>query len=185
MVSLEVRAIISRQCLHCGKQFQAMQAEVNRGGGRFCSKACGTKAAHDRHAYGRPKVWLSCKECGTVFLVTASRALKGRAFCGLSCAASGSNNARWKGDQAGAQAGRLRAEKMYRKIGPCVRCGSERSERHHKDGNTLNNDPSNIEIVCRRCHMEEDGRLSQFALDRGLGFRSTLTSDTLGCEDDS
>lgn len=32
-------------------------------------------------------------------------------------------------------------------------------DRHHRDGNSQNNDPSNIAFLCRRCHMAADGRL--------------------------
>jgi hypothetical protein len=39
---------------------------------------------------------------------------------------------------------------------------STRVERHHKDGNPLNNDPGNIDRLCRRCHMVVDGRLDAF-----------------------
>jgi hypothetical protein len=73
--------------------------------------------------------------------------------------ASGSSHPQWTGDDVSEKAGRKRALKMYPVIGPCVRCGSENSERHHKDGNTANNAPDNIEALCRKCHMEEDGRL--------------------------
>jgi len=52
---------------------------------------------------------------------------------------------------------------MYPDIGPCTICGDPKSERHHKDGNTLNNDPGNIQIVCRKCHAEIDGRLIRWA----------------------
>lgn len=65
----------------------------------------------------------------------------------------------WKGDNVIAKSGQKRARNLYPVIGPCSRCGSAKSERHHKDGNTANNAPENIEILCRRCHMEVDGRL--------------------------
>jgi hypothetical protein len=32
-------------------------------------------------------------------------------------------------------------------------------DRHHKDGNPRNNDPSNIAFLCRRCHQAVDGRV--------------------------
>jgi hypothetical protein len=44
----------------------------------------------------------------------------------------------------------------------CDRCGKPGRDRHHRDGNTLNNEPENIECLCRRCHMEIDGRLARF-----------------------
>lgn len=67
----------------------------------------------------------------------------------------------WKGEEAGEDAGRARARAAYA-LGSCERCGRPGTDRHHKDGDTLNNDPGNIEILCRRCHMKADGRLDKF-----------------------
>ena len=53
---------------------------------------------------------------------------------------------------------------MYPTIGPCSHCGNDKAERHHRDGNTANNEPSNIDITCRRCHMSTDGRLTTFRI---------------------
>jgi len=69
----------------------------------------------------------------------------------------------WKGDKAKTRSGRSRAERQYVQAQPCEHCGAsnKRIDRHHKDGNTLNNDPSNIMFLCRRCHMIEDGRMEK------------------------
>jgi hypothetical protein len=86
-------------------------------------------------------------------------------------ALTGDGNPQWTGDDATPNAGHIRALRMYPDIGPCGRCGREPAERHHKDGNTANNDPSNIDILCRRCHMEADGRLERFrAMARAGGL---------------
>lgn len=69
----------------------------------------------------------------------------------------GEGNPNWKGDLASAPAGRYRARGRY-KLGNCERCWKKAVDRHHKDGNPLNNDPSNIRRLCRDCHMIEDGR---------------------------
>ena len=68
----------------------------------------------------------------------------------------------WKGDDAGENTKRRRARKLM-KIDACQQCGATAVDRHHKDGNTGNNDPSNLIALCRRCHMQIDGRLDQFA----------------------
>lgn len=65
----------------------------------------------------------------------------------------------WRGDNVSEKGGRKRALRLYPDIGPCSKCGAAKAERHHRDDNTANNDPSNIAILCRRCHMDEDGRL--------------------------
>lgn len=73
----------------------------------------------------------------------------------------GAAHPNWKGSDIKERSGRCRALRMF-PPGPCIRCGLK-GERHHIDGNTSNNAASNIEMLCRRCHMEEDGRLQSFA----------------------
>jgi hypothetical protein len=70
---------------------------------------------------------------------------------------------------ASVSTGRDRARKLYARIGPCERCRNPRAERHHRDGNTLNNRQSNIAILCRRCHMKEDGRLAALKENARIG----------------
>ena len=74
----------------------------------------------------------------------------------------GEDHPHWKGGDITVKGGRTRALRMYPVIGPCELCGSPDSERHHLDGNTANNDHSNIAALCRKCHMTKDGRLSAF-----------------------
>lgn len=69
-------------------------------------------------------------------------------------------SAHYLGNNASVRSGRTRALRLYPSIGACVSCGNERAERHHVDGNTLNNDASNIAVLCRKCHMSVDGRRS-------------------------
>jgi hypothetical protein len=71
----------------------------------------------------------------------------------------GAEHPNWKGDAVSVKGGRTRALRSYRDIGPCSTCGALRAERHHRDGNTANNDAENIAVLCRKCHMAEDGRL--------------------------
>lgn len=71
----------------------------------------------------------------------------------------GSEHHQWLGDAITVRSGRSRAKRAYPTIGPCVKCGKVKSERHHKDGNTANNRASNIIPLCRKCHMRTDGRL--------------------------
>jgi hypothetical protein len=73
------------------------------------------------------------------------------------------NNGHWKGDAVSVDAARDRLKRRMPIQGPCVECGAKAHDRHHKDGNTRNNDPSNIAQLCRRCHMRADGRLDQIA----------------------
>ncbi len=74
----------------------------------------------------------------------------------------GPDNCNWIGSAATIKSGRSRALRAYPCKEPCELCGSDKSERHHIDGNTKNNSRENIQFLCRRCHMKEDGRLASF-----------------------
>lgn len=84
---------------------------------------------------------------------------------------SGDKSTHWRGDEARPETKRRRAQKAF-KLGKCESCPKPATDRHHKDGNTGNNNPDNIKILCRRCHMKEDGRLDKFlSTCRGLNGR--------------
>ena len=74
----------------------------------------------------------------------------------------GASHYAWLGSKVSVKGGRSRALRLFKDVGPCVMCGAIRSERHHVDGNTANNEPANVVVVCRRCHMRADGRLDTF-----------------------
>lgn len=61
---------------------------------------------------------------------------------------------------------RRRARKIVA-LGPCEACGEPGVDRHHRDGNPRNNALANIAVLCRRCHMEADGRLIRFRDAKG------------------
>jgi len=69
------------------------------------------------------------------------------------------NNSNWSADTTKQSTGRMRAERWYPNQ-PCSVCGSY-GERHHIDGNTFNNETDNIAFLCRKHHMEVDGRLAK------------------------
>lgn len=54
-------------------------------------------------------------------------------------------------------AGHKRAQRLYQ-MGDCEKCGDLGRDRHHRDGDQMNNVPENVAILCRRCHQREDGR---------------------------
>lgn len=58
--------------------------------------------------------------------------------------------------------GRRQAQRMY-EASQCARCGGTATlQRHHQDGNPLNNAPDNILILCQKCHTEEDMRTGRW-----------------------
>jgi|ERR1039458_10253671 5-methylcytosine-specific restriction endonuclease McrA len=87
----------------------------------------------------------------------------------------GADHPNWEGDDVTAKGGRTRAQRLYPNIGPCSVCGSKRAERHHRDDNPANNVPSNIAILCRKCHMREDGRLAKISADTTARNKAVLS----------
>ena len=73
----------------------------------------------------------------------------------------GADHHAWIGDKAKPKSGRSRALRRF-PASPCCVCGASKSDRHHIDGNALNNEPSNISFLCRKCHMNHDGRMHEF-----------------------
>lgn len=113
----------------------------------------------------KPEIWykqkieLHCEHCGTPFV--KKKNTMGR-FCSMKCMGlgkKGEKNPGWKGDNIKPGSGRNRAIRMYPEKLPCCNCGYPKSERHHIDGNTVNNLPENIMRLCKKCHMTLDGRL--------------------------
>lgn len=67
---------------------------------------------------------------------------------------SGAEHHLWKGDTAiGKHTGHRRAQTLYPAPGACEQCGDQAGDRHHRDGNPLNNHPDNVAFMCRSCHM--------------------------------
>lgn len=121
-----------------------------------------------------PNLAFRCIECSAWKHAYVKPSAKIPDFCSKSCrlryewretdlyarmVCTGAENCNWKGDAAKQRSGRSRALRLYPTIGPCRKCGAKKAERHHINGNTLDNSPENIEALCRRCHMDSDGRL--------------------------
>lgn len=63
--------------------------------------------------------------------------------------------------------GREKARRLYPMLGPCEVCGARpAAERHHKSGDTDDNQRENILLVCRTCHRVVDGRLERLSARR-------------------
>jgi uncharacterized protein YlaI len=130
----------------------------------------------------------TCRYCGVTFFAY-SKPSRLRLYCSTYCGGQrstgttqsqshiskririGDQHHHWKGDSATDKSGRTRALRKFSapdKCGRCLKIG--RVDRHHVDGNTLNNEPSNIEFLCRKCHMTVDGRINRMG-DVSNGYR--------------
>lgn len=81
---------VERQCLTCGKHFVAKRSDVDRGGAKYCSKAC----LYKRPGESTALVDRTCIVCGTGFTVYRSSVLRGGAkFCSNLCRHEGRKGA--------------------------------------------------------------------------------------------
>jgi len=60
----------------------------------------------------------------------------------------------WKGGDASRNQGHIRAQSLYPELLPCDECGLPNTERHHIDGDTLNNTTENVVFLCRPHHRQ-------------------------------
>lgn len=142
---------VETACGSCGRALFVFPSALKDNPNQFCDMACCIAWRGARHGDKAPAR-------------SATRADSMR----------GANNPRWVGEAAGEEAGRKRAQRLY-DLGDCERCGAAATDRHHRDGNTHNNAPENIERLCRSCHMKVDGRLE--ALQAPCRARAVLESE--------
>ena len=62
---------------------------------------------------------------------------------------------------------RQRCQRLYPFLGMCegALCTKDAVDRHHKDGDTANNDRSNIAFLCRSCHVRAHGYVARKLFD--------------------
>lgn len=130
------------------------------------------------HTVNGRLLWVCRCECGREVLRSSGKLVDGRlCSCGcmkgrdrklsvearlkLSLSKRGSLNPQWKESGLSPNGGRCRARVVVPDAAACCRCGASPGERHHRDGDTSNNNPDNLVVLCRRCHMSSDGRLSK------------------------
>ncbi len=111
---------------------------------------------------GRPTVWvvMRCARCKREFKTKPCLMHKGRRFCSAVCRSAalpppkqiGNLNA-FRGDGVCRSALHYRARKVTKNITDCNRCGRKAEITHHADENPSNNVHSNLERLCRRCHI--------------------------------
>lgn len=168
--------MIRKPCLYCGSMFTAIEKEIRRGNGKFCSISCSSKHAAQQRM---PKPNVSCAYCGKMFYKNRSKRLLSKSGLFFCCRAHKSAAQKIGGitEIMPTHYGTGDGRHSYRKTAfaayphQCNRCEYHEHTAvlivHHKDRNRSNNSIDNLEILCPTCHEVEH------LLNRDGRFKST------------
>ena len=153
---------IEKECLYCKSTFAAFVREVKRGGGKYCTRTCSSKAAGQKiKAALIPNC--KCTFCNAEFYRGKTKkeiSKSGLQFCSRVCKDKAqrieSNITSIHPDHYGEGKTRYRDIAFRAYEHKCNRCGwneiPDILEVHHKDCNRENNKAENLEILCPICH---------------------------------
>lgn len=99
-----------------------------------------------------------CEACGVSFETTGQQ----RKYCCGSCAQTGRNNSCWKGADVSIKVLHKWAERHLGRPDRCSKCGSEGKVDLANISQQYLRELTDWEWLCRKCHMESDGRLTRF-----------------------
>lgn len=157
---------LSLRCQSCGKIYEVKVSHA--GGSKFCSRSCKSQASRTRPKNDpRP-----CVVCGVTF--TPARHRGGAKFCSKSCVAKVADHSAivaasrstaeqraklLRGRGQGKTYRKLMGRHEHRVVAEQIIGRSLTFEDvvHHKDGDILNNDPFNLQVMTRAEHMREHG----------------------------
>lgn len=85
----------------------------------------------------------------------------------------GETNPNWKADTTASWTLHDRARRAIPEMGECEHgsCDEPAADRHHIDGNPANNARENLACLCRRHHMQIDGRMDAMLKRNAQGVR--------------
>lgn len=143
-----------RKCKNCKEIFYTKLFFIEKGQGKFCSRACSYESMKNGS-------WISCFTCKKNVYKTAvqiARSKSKKYFCSKSCQTqwrnkefSGEKHKNWTG-------GFSRYRDLLIRAGipvKCAKCKIQDSRIlavHHIDSNHKNNDVKNLQWLCMNCH---------------------------------
>lgn len=146
--------MLSTNCKCCNVEFTTTSQNIKRGHGNFCSAKC---------RYSSYKENYECSFCKVTFIGTRSRKSKSKTatyFCSNNCkykAASSLDSTYMTGPKEksiGETTYRSRALNLLDKKCSCCNYSEyiELLDVDHIDGNRKNNDVTNLQLLCVKCH---------------------------------
>lgn len=102
----------------------------------------------------------NCPTCLNDFTVKFK--CRKKRFCSKRCARTGENNPAWKGDNVGMQQVHTWVEKRLGRPDKCSKCSRVGNVDLANISQEYKRDLDDWEWLCRKCHMESDGRLDIF-----------------------
>lgn len=101
-----------------------------------------------------------CPGCGKEFSICFKD--QNRKYCTRGCSKSKSNNPQWKGDKVGYKSLHEWVSGQLGRPDRCSKCGKVGAVDLANISNKYKRDLSDWEWLCRKCHMQQDGRLDIF-----------------------
>ena len=148
---------MNKKCVGCGIDFSPKWKKAI-----YCSIRC--SKIGDRNPAWKGGVFnLICATCEKVF-ISDSHLNRERKFCSQKCAKSGNNNSQWKGDTVGYTGLHNWVYRNSEKPSKCEGCGKERKLDAANISGEYKRDISDWEWLCRKCHMDKDGRLEKLII---------------------
>lgn len=105
-------------------------------------------------------IFCECENCKKQFTVNFE--CRKRRFCSKSCASSGENNHSWAGDKVGIVQVHKWIKKILDRPDRCSKCNKIGKVDLANRSNLYKRDVNDWDWLCRKCHMESDGRLDAF-----------------------